>query len=248
MRLARRGLGGRVVALVIGDDRRRRGVPHDHPGCPTPAWSSGGVCRCRKLLMDSAGAVTVGLLLVAALLLPSDKGVLGKSALGYVRPPVGGAGVGGCRASSPSSSGRRLHRQDRSPDPRAHHPRPATPPRGEQGVALTLVVLFGVAIAVLARGHHGRGRRRAAGVRARHAAARPAHRPHLLLAQPRPGHLRRSRCTCFRSPCGWAGWPCWPCTRVRGAPRLDRGRRQVLPDGRCGAGCRGWACPGCSAP
>ena len=51
--------------------------------------SSGVVTRwglpISKLFLDVAGLTTVGLLLAATLLLPNDKGMLGKTALGYVR-------------------------------------------------------------------------------------------------------------------------------------------------------------------
>lgn len=84
-RLALAAAGAALAALVIAMIAGGAAFPRIILGVP----SSGVVTRwglpISKLAMDVAGVATVGLLLVAAMLLPNDKGVLGKTAQAYVR-------------------------------------------------------------------------------------------------------------------------------------------------------------------
>ncbi|CAM3701064.1 cytochrome c oxidase assembly protein [Nocardiopsis rhodophaea] len=64
--------GGAVTAQVI-------------PGLPDPGALTRWGLPLSKITMDLAAALTVGLLLLAAFLLPSAKGMLGEQAQGYVR-------------------------------------------------------------------------------------------------------------------------------------------------------------------
>ncbi|MEV4070676.1 cytochrome c oxidase assembly protein [Nonomuraea fuscirosea] len=141
-----------IVALVIGMIAGGRAFPRIIPGLP----DSGVVVRwglpLSKLLMDAAGVVTVGLLLMAALLLPNDKGVLGKSALDYVKAASWAALVWAGSAflaivfGVAESIGRTV------PQILERTILTSYATQTTQGVALTLVVLFGVAIALFSRG------------------------------------------------------------------------------------------------
>ncbi|WP_327583392.1 bifunctional copper resistance protein CopD/cytochrome c oxidase assembly protein [Nonomuraea sp. NBC_00507] len=151
-RLAFAGAAAAVVALVLGMIAGGRAFPRIIPGLP----DSGAVVRwglpVSKLLMDGAGLLTVGLLLMAAALLPNDKGVLGKPALHYVKAAswaalawAGGAFLAIVFGAA-ESIGRTVPQILDGPILSSY----AT--QTTQGVALTLVVLFGVAIALFSRG------------------------------------------------------------------------------------------------
>ncbi|MFB9471010.1 cytochrome c oxidase assembly protein [Nonomuraea salmonea] len=141
-----------VAALVIGMIAGGRAFPRIIPGLP----DSGAVVRwglpISKLLMDAAGVVTVGLLLMAALLLPNDKGVLGKSAVDYVKASSwaaltwAGAAFLAILFGAAETIGRTL------PQILDRVILTSYATQTTQGVALTLVVLFGVAIALFSRG------------------------------------------------------------------------------------------------
>lgn len=151
-RLALAGAAAAVVALVIGMIAGGRAFPRIIPGLP----DSGAVVRwglpLSKLLMDVAGLLTVGLLLMAAALLPNDKGVLGKPALHYVKAASwaaltwAGAAFLAIVFGVADSLGRTVPQIFTG----AYLSSYAT--QTTQGVALTLVVLFGVAIALFSRG------------------------------------------------------------------------------------------------
>ncbi|RVX39231.1 putative copper resistance protein D [Nonomuraea polychroma] len=151
-RLALAGAAAAVVALVIGMIAGGRAFPRIIPGLP----DAGAVVRwglpLSKLLMDLTGLLTVGLLLTAATLLPNDKGMLGKPALHYVKGASwaalawAGAAFLGIVFGVADSLGRTVPQILDG----AYLSSYAT--QTTQGVALTLVVLFGVAIALFSRG------------------------------------------------------------------------------------------------
>ncbi|SDJ21458.1 putative copper resistance protein D [Nonomuraea maritima] len=152
VRLGVAGAVAAIVALAIGMIAGGRAFPRIIPGLP----DAGVVVRwglpLSKLLMDAAGLVTVGVLLMAALLLPNDKGVLGKSALTYVRAASwsalawAGAAFLAIVFSVADSFGRTV------PQILERTMLTSYATQTTQGVALTLVVLFGVAIALFSRG------------------------------------------------------------------------------------------------
>ncbi|MBF8190869.1 bifunctional copper resistance protein CopD/cytochrome c oxidase assembly protein [Nonomuraea sp. K274] len=151
-RVALAGAAAAVVALVIGMVAGGRAFPRIIPGLP----DSGAVVRwglpLSKLLMDGAGLVTVGVLLMAALLLPNDKGVLGGTALHYVKAASwaaltwAGAAFLAIVFGAAESVGRTV------PQILDGVILTSYATQTTQGVALTLVVLFGVAIALFSRG------------------------------------------------------------------------------------------------
>jgi putative copper resistance protein D len=151
-RLALAGAAAAVLALVIGMIAGGRAFPRIIPGLP----DSGAVVRwglpLSKLLMDVAGVATVGLLLMAAVLLPNDKGVLGKTATGYVKASSwaaltwAGAAFLAILFGAAESIGRTV------PQILERIILTSYATQTTQGVALTLVVLFGVAIALFSRG------------------------------------------------------------------------------------------------
>ncbi|MFI9590609.1 cytochrome c oxidase assembly protein [Nonomuraea sp. NPDC052265] len=151
-RLALAGAVAAVAALVIGMIAGGRAFPRIIPGLP----DAGAVVRwglpVSKLLMDVSGVLTVGLLLTAALLLPNDKGMLGKPGLLYVRASSWTALGWAASAflaivfTTADSWGRTV------PQILNREYLTSTATQTTQGVALTLVVLFGVAIALFSRG------------------------------------------------------------------------------------------------
>ncbi|MFC5826550.1 cytochrome c oxidase assembly protein [Nonomuraea insulae] len=151
-RLTLAAVAAAIVALVIGMIAGGRAFPRIIPGLP----DSGAVVRwglpVAKLLMDASGVITVGLLLMAAALLPNDKGVLGKSAVSYVKAASWAALVWAAAAflsivfGAAESIGRTV------PQILERTILTSYATQTTQGVALTLVVLFGVAIALFSRG------------------------------------------------------------------------------------------------
>ncbi|MFC4119264.1 cytochrome c oxidase assembly protein [Nonomuraea zeae] len=151
-RLALAGAAAAVLALVIGMIAGGRAFPRIIPGLP----DSGAIVRwglpLSKLLMDVAGVATVGLLLMAAVLLPNDKGVLGKTATHYVKASSwaaltwAGAAFFAILFGAAESFGRTV------PQILERTILTGYATQTTQGVALTLVVLFGVAIALFSRG------------------------------------------------------------------------------------------------
>ncbi|MEU5863949.1 MULTISPECIES: cytochrome c oxidase assembly protein [unclassified Nonomuraea] len=151
-RLALAGAVAAVAALVIGMIAGGRAFPRIIPGLP----DAGAVVRwglpLSKLLMDVTGVLTVGLLLTAALLLPNDKGMLGKPGLLYVKAASwtalawAGSAFLAIVFSTADSWGRTV------PQILNREYLTSTATQTTQGVALTLVVLFGVAIALFSRG------------------------------------------------------------------------------------------------
>ncbi|MDA0635510.1 bifunctional copper resistance protein CopD/cytochrome c oxidase assembly protein [Nonomuraea sp. MCN248] len=151
-RLALAAAGAAVAALVIAMIVGGAAFPRIILGVP----SSGVVTRwglpISKLAMDVAGVATVGLLLAAALLLPSDKGVLGRTAQSYVRA-ASWAGLAWAAAAfltmvfSVSDVWARPVPQILNRSFLVGYATQESP-----GIALTLVVLFGLSIALFSRG------------------------------------------------------------------------------------------------
>ncbi|MEO3789734.1 cytochrome c oxidase assembly protein [Nonomuraea sp. B10E15] len=151
-RLALAGAGAAIAALVIGMMAGGSAFPKIIPGLP----DAGAVVRwglpLSKLLMDASGVLTVGLLLMAAALLPNDKGVLGGTAVDYVKASSwsalawAGSAFLAILFGAAESIGRTV------PQILERTILTSYATQTTQGVALTLVVLFGVAIALFSRG------------------------------------------------------------------------------------------------
>jgi putative copper resistance protein D len=151
-RLALAAAAAAVAGLVITMIAGGAAFPRIIPGLPDAGVVTRWGLPVSKLGMDVAGVATVGLLLAAAALFPNDKGVLGKTALGYVKAAswsaLAWAGtaflslVFGAADFWARPVGQILEANYLT----------SYATQGEQGVALTLVVLFGVAIALFSRG------------------------------------------------------------------------------------------------
>ncbi|GAA2798578.1 CopD family protein [Nonomuraea dietziae] len=142
--------------------------------------------------MDVAGLLTVGLLLTATAFLPNDKGLLGTSALGYVKAAswtaLVWAGAGALTMVFTLSETLGLP----VADVLGGNELTSFASQVGQGIALTLVVLFGVSIALFSRGAITAGASAGLLALALVTLLPPAlTSPRLLLAQPRPGHHGR---------------------------------------------------------
>ncbi|WP_214326772.1 cytochrome c oxidase assembly protein [Nonomuraea sediminis] len=141
-------LAGLIIAMIAGG----AAFPRIIPGLP----DAGAVTRwglpLSKVAMDGGAIVTVGLLLMATALLPNDKGLLGKPALGYVKAASwsalcwAGAAALALVFGTADSWGMPVGQVFQGNFLTSY----AT--QTSQGIALTLVVLFGVAIALFSRG------------------------------------------------------------------------------------------------
>nr|PZN38360.1 MAG: copper resistance protein CopD [Actinomycetota bacterium] len=140
--------GALVVAMVAGGAANPRIIP----GLPDQGMFTRWMLPVAKLAMDAAGVLTVGLLLTATMLLPSDKGVLRPAALGYVKAASWSALVwsGAAGATLVFSASDVLGMP--VGDVLAGSEFSSYAGQTEQGVALVLVVLFAIAIAFFARG------------------------------------------------------------------------------------------------
>jgi cytochrome c oxidase assembly factor CtaG/putative copper export protein len=140
--------GALVVAMVAGGAASPRIIP----GLPDQGAFTRWMLPVAKLTMDVAGVVTIGLLLAATVFLPSDKGVLGPAALGYVKAASWSALVWSGAAAATLV----LTVSDTLGVPLADllagGELTSFAGQTDQGVALVLVVLFAVAIALFARG------------------------------------------------------------------------------------------------
>ncbi|MFI7442329.1 cytochrome c oxidase assembly protein [Nonomuraea indica] len=152
-RLALAAAGAAIAGLVLAMIAGGAAFPRIIPGLPDAGVVTRWGLPLSRLGMNMAGMLTVGLLTTAAILLPGDKGVLGKSATGYVRAAswtalawsvaafatliFGVADTVAVPVTEVLLNGAYLNSY-------------AT--QTEQGIALTLVVLFGLAIALFARG------------------------------------------------------------------------------------------------
>ncbi|MEV5409302.1 cytochrome c oxidase assembly protein [Thermopolyspora sp. NPDC052614] len=140
--------GALVVAMVAGGAANPRIIP----GLPDQGMFTRWMLPVSKLAMDVAGVLTVGLLLAATAFLPSDKGMLGKNALGYVKA----ASWSALAWSGAAAATLVLTVSDTLGMPvgelLAGNELTSFAGQTQQGVALVLVVLFAVAIALFARG------------------------------------------------------------------------------------------------
>ena len=151
-RLALAAAAAAVAGLVITMIAGGAAFPRIIPGLPDAGVVTRWGLPVSKLGMDIAGVATVGLLLAAAALFPNDKGVLGKTALGYVKAASWSAlaWAGAAFLSLVFGAADFWARPVGQILEANYLTSYAT--QGEQGVALTLVVLFGVAIALFSRG------------------------------------------------------------------------------------------------
>jgi Putative copper export protein len=140
--------GALVVAMIAGGAANPRIIP----GLPDQGMLTRWMLPVCKLAMDASGALTVGLLLAATAFLPSDKGVLGPAALGYVKAAAWSALVWSGAAAATLVFGASDTLGLPVADLLAGSELTSYAGQTEQGVALVLVVLFAIAIALFARG------------------------------------------------------------------------------------------------
>ncbi|WP_084962353.1 cytochrome c oxidase assembly protein [Thermoactinospora rubra] len=141
-------IAGLAAAMVAGG----AAFPRVIAGLPTAGVFVRWALPLSKLAMDAAGVVTVGLLLAAVAFFPSDKGMLGQTAQTYVKAASWTALVwSGAAAATMVFT---LSDQLAQPplEVLAGNELTSFASQTEQGVALTLVVLFAVALALFSRG------------------------------------------------------------------------------------------------
>ncbi|GAA1005561.1 copper resistance protein D [Acrocarpospora pleiomorpha] len=152
VRFAIAGVCAAIGALVIGMVAGGAATPRVIPGLPDEGALTRWMVPLSKLLMDAAGVLTVGLLLMAAALLPSDKGLLGKPALEYVKAASWAALVWAIAAASTLVFGLSQSMGQPIGVILGGNELTSYASQTPQGIALTLVVLFAVSIALFARG------------------------------------------------------------------------------------------------
>ncbi|MDP9845344.1 cytochrome c oxidase assembly protein [Streptosporangium lutulentum] len=152
VKLALAGAGAAVVALVIAMIASGAATPRIIPGLPDQGAFTRWGLPLAKLTMDAAGVLTVGTLLAATIFLPSDKGLLGKTALSYVRAASWIALVWACAAAATMVFSLSEALGLPITDVLGGNELTSFASQVSQGIALTLVVLFTVAIALFARG------------------------------------------------------------------------------------------------
>lgn len=141
------GVAGLTLAMVAGG----AAFPRVIAGLPSAGVFVRWALPIAKLTMDTAGLLTVGLLLAATVLLVSEKGLLGATALEFVRAASWSAVLWAGSAAALML----FTAADTFPEPLAKVAAdylPSFAGQTSQGVALTLVVLFALAIALFARG------------------------------------------------------------------------------------------------
>ncbi|MET8143672.1 cytochrome c oxidase assembly protein [Sphaerisporangium sp. NPDC005288] len=141
-------VGALAVAMVVGG----AATPRVIPGLPDEGLLTRWALPVSKLAMDTAGVLSVGLLLFAAALLPSDKGLLGASALTYVRAASWTGLLWAVAAASTLVFSLSETLGTPVGDVLGGDELTSFASQVPQGIALTLVVLFGTAIALFARG------------------------------------------------------------------------------------------------
>ncbi|GAA0415479.1 copper resistance protein D [Acrocarpospora corrugata] len=152
VRFAVAGVCAAIGALVIGMVAGGAATPRVIPGLPDEGALTRWMVPVSKLSMDAAGVLTIGLLLMAAALLPSDKGLLGKSALEYVKAASWAALAWAVAASSTLVFGLSQSMGQPIGVILGGNELTSYASQTPQGIALTLVVLFAVSIALFARG------------------------------------------------------------------------------------------------
>ncbi|WP_036321914.1 cytochrome c oxidase assembly protein [Microbispora sp. ATCC PTA-5024] len=152
LRLTAAALCAAAGALVIGMVVGGAATPRIIPGLPDQGMLTRWMLPISKLAMDVSGLLTVGLLAFAAVFLPSDKGLLGKTAQSYVKAASWTALV--WAVAGASSLVFSLSETLGAPVGQILGGDQLTSYASQvpQGIALTLVVLFTVAIALFARG------------------------------------------------------------------------------------------------
>lgn len=152
VRLVLAGVGAGVVALVIAMIAGGAATPRIIPGLPDQGAFTRWGLPLAKLTMDTTGVLTVGVLLAATILLPNDKGLLGRSALGYVKAASWIALVWAAAAAATMVFSLSEALGMPVAEVLGGNELTSFASQVSQGVALTLVVLFAVAIALFARG------------------------------------------------------------------------------------------------
>ncbi|MFI6786535.1 cytochrome c oxidase assembly protein [Nonomuraea sp. NPDC050383] len=152
-RLALASAAAAVAALVIAMIVGGAAFPRIIAGLPDAGVLTRWGLPLAKLAMDAAGVLTVGLLLAATALLPNDKGMLGTTATGYVRASSWAALTWAGSAfltlvfEVSDSWGQPVLQAVTTGNYLSSY---AT--QTSQGIALTLVILFAVAISLFSRG------------------------------------------------------------------------------------------------
>ncbi|GAA3822160.1 cytochrome c oxidase assembly protein [Sphaerisporangium flaviroseum] len=139
---------GLVAAMVAGG----AATPRIIPGLPDEGTLTRWALPVSKLAMDVTGVLTVGLLLIATVLLPNDKGLLGKPSLAYVRAASWTGLVWALAAASTLVFSLSETLGTPVADVLGGNELTSYASQVPQGIALTLVVLFGTAIALFSRG------------------------------------------------------------------------------------------------
>ncbi|MFI6326402.1 cytochrome c oxidase assembly protein [Nonomuraea sp. NPDC050556] len=140
-----------VVALVVAMLAGGAAFPRIIADLPTAGVLTRWALPVSKLLMDASGVLTVGLLLTATAFLPSEKGMLGQSATGYVKAASWSALVWAGAAAGTMVFG--LSDELAMPVFQVlGNELTSYASQTGRGIALTLVVLFAVAIALFSRG------------------------------------------------------------------------------------------------
>ncbi|WP_219460457.1 cytochrome c oxidase assembly protein [Nonomuraea rhizosphaerae] len=151
-RLALMAAGVALAALVITMVASGAAFPRIIPGLPDAGVLTRWGLPISKLWMDASGLVTIGLLLAATALLPNDKGLLGKAGLGYVRAASWAAMSWAAAAFAAIVFGAADSFAIPVEQVFGSNYLTGFATQYGGGIALTLVVLFGVAIALFSRG------------------------------------------------------------------------------------------------
>jgi putative copper resistance protein D len=151
-RLALAAAAAAVLALVAAMFAAGAATPRIIPGLPDEGTLTRWALPLSKLAMDAAGVLTVGALLAATALLPSDKGLLGRAALGYVKSASWLALVWAAAAVSTMLFSLSESLGMPVTEVLGGNELTSFASQVSQGIALTLVVLFAVAIALFSRG------------------------------------------------------------------------------------------------
>ncbi|RJL32542.1 cytochrome c oxidase assembly protein [Bailinhaonella thermotolerans] len=138
---------GFVIAFYAGGEA----TPTLIPGLPDPGPLTHWGLPVTRLAMNALAVLTVGLLLTAAALLPSDKGLLGRSAQAYTMAASWSAAAwAGAAALTLVFTTSEILGEPVTQLSAEELRNTAT--TASQGVGLTLVVLFALAVAMFARG------------------------------------------------------------------------------------------------
>ncbi|MEV7009383.1 cytochrome c oxidase assembly protein [Streptosporangium sp. NPDC051022] len=137
-----------VIAMIAGGATSARVIP----GLPDEGDFTRWGLPLAKLAMNATGVLTVGALLAATVFLPSDKGLLGRPALAYVKAASWLALAWAVAAAATMVFSLSDALGLPFLDVLGGNELTSYASQVSQGIALTLVVLFTVAIALFARG------------------------------------------------------------------------------------------------